>query len=91
MQGHLPTLQGRNKWRVTRNNICIGQLVLVGDAEDILRRGAYRFGRVHRVHPQWRNGKELVRRATAAVLKNCKDGTNKIEYILRDISKIAPV
>ena len=91
MQGYLPALQGRNKWRVTRNNICTGQLVLVGDAEDISRRGAYRLGRVHRVHSQWRNGKELVRRATVAVLKDCGDGTNKIEYILRDISKIAPV
>ena len=91
MQGCLPTLQGRNKWRVTRNNISTGQLVLVGDAEDISSRGAYRLGRVHRVHPQWRNRKELVRRSTVAVLKNCGDGTNKIEYILRDISKIAPV
>ena len=88
MQGYLPTLQGRNKWRVTRNNIYTGQLVLVGDAEDISRRGAYRLGRVH---PQWRNGKELVRRATVAVSKDRGDGTNKIEYILRDISKIAPV
>ena len=86
MQGYLPTLQGRNKWRVTRNNISTGQLVLVGDAGDISSRGAYRLGGVHRVHPQWRNGKELVRRATVAVLKDCGDGTNKIEYILRDIS-----
>ena len=43
------------------------------------------------MHPKWRNGKELVRRATVAVLKDCGDGTNKIEYILRDISKIASV
>ena len=57
MQGYLPTLQGKNKWRVTRNNISTGQLVLVGDAEDISRRRAYHLGRVHRVHPQWRNGK----------------------------------
>ena len=85
MQGYLPTLQGRNKWRVTRNNIYTGQLVLVGDAEHILRRGAYRLGRVHRVHPQSRNGKELVGRATVVVLKYCGDGTNKIEYIIRDI------
>ena len=91
MQGYLPTLQGRNKWRVTRNNISTGQLVLFGDAEDISKRGAYRLGRVHRVHPQWCNGKESVHKATVAVLKDCGDGTNKIEYILRDISKIAPV
>ena len=66
-------------------------MVLVGDAEDISRRGAYRLGRVHRVHTQWRNGKELVRRATVAVLKDCGDGTYKIEYTLRDISQIAHV
>ena len=87
MQGYLPTLQGRNKWRVTQNNICTGQLVLVGDAEDISRRGAYRLGRVH---PQWGKGKELVLGAAVAVLKNCGDGTNKIEYILCDLSKIFP-
>ena len=84
MLGYLPTLKGRNKWRVTRNNISTGQLVLVGDAEDMSSREAYRLGRVHRVHPQWRNGKELVRRAIVAVLKDCGDGTNKIEYVLRD-------
>ena len=47
MQGYIPTLQGRNKRKVIRNNICTGQLVLVGDAKDISRRGAYRLGRVH--------------------------------------------
>ena len=52
MLGYLPTLKGRNKWRVTRNNISTDQLVLVGDAEDISSREAYRLGRVHRVHPQ---------------------------------------
>ena len=52
-------------------------------------RGAYRLGGVHRVHPYWRKGKELVRRTTVAVLKECGDGTNKIGYILRDIPKIA--
>ena len=91
MQGYLSIQQGRNKWRVARNNICTGQLVLVGDAEDISRRWADRLGRVFRVHPQWRKGKELIRRATVAVLKDCGDRTNKIEYILRDISKISPV
>ena len=49
------------------------------------------LSRVHRVQPQWRNGKELVRRATLAGLKDCGDDTNKIDYIRRDISKIAPV
>ena len=91
MQGYLPTLQGRNKWRVTRNIICTGQLLLIGDAEDISRRVAYRLGRVHRVHPRWLKGKELVSRATVAELKDCGDLTNKIEYVLRDVSKIDPV
>ena len=70
MQDNLPTLQDRNKWGVTRNDICTGQWVLVGDAEYILRRRAYRLDRVHWVHPQWRKGKKLVRRATVATLKN---------------------
>ena len=72
MQGYLPILQGRNKWRVTRNNICTGQLVLVGDAENISRGGANRLGRVHRVYPQWRNGKELVCRVAVAVLERLR-------------------
>ena len=41
------------------------------------------------VHPQQRKGKDIVRRATIAVLKD--SGTGEIEYILRDLSKIAPV
>ena len=44
------------------------------------------------MHPQIRNGWELVRYATVAVLaKGTVGGPNKIEYILRDVSKIAPV
>ena len=42
--------------------MCTGQLVLVGGAEDMSRRGAYHLGRVHRVHHQWHKRKELVRR-----------------------------
>jgi len=64
----------------------------VHDATDIPNRGVYRLGRVHCVlhcvHPQMRNGKEIVRRATVAVLKNT--GSAEVEYILRDI-KIAPL
>ena len=52
VKGFLPTLQGTNKWRVTQENLFVGQLVLVGDADDISKRGAYRLGRVHRIHPQ---------------------------------------
>ena len=50
MRDCLPALQGRTKWRVTRKNICVDQLVLVGGAEDISKRGAYRLGRVYPVH-----------------------------------------
>ena len=69
IEGYLPNLQGRNKWREIRQNLTPGQLVLVADAEDICERGTYRLGRIHSVHPQIRNGKEIVRRATVAVLK----------------------
>ena len=89
IEGYLPTLQGRNKWREIRQNLTPGQLVLVADAEDICKRGTYCLGRFHSVHPQIRNGKEIVRQATVAVLKNC--GFGKVEYVLRDLSKLAPV
>ena len=88
-KGYLPTLQGRGKWRTVKENIVPGQLVLVGDAPDIGNCGTYRIGRIHKVHPQLRNGKEIVRRATIAVLKHF--GSGEIEYILRDLSKIAPL
>ena len=61
MEGYLPTLQGRHKWREIPKNLTPGQLVLVADAEDICKRGTYRLGRIHSVHPQTRNGKEIVR------------------------------
>jgi len=35
-------------------------LVLVGDATDILNRGVYWLGHIHCVHPQLRNGKQIV-------------------------------
>ena len=89
MQGYLPTLQDRSKWRVHRDNFEHGQLVLEGDAEDLAKRGVYRLGRIHAVHPQIRQGKKIVCRATIAVLKNT--GSGEIEYVLRDIAKIAPI
>ena len=89
MKGYLPTLQGRSKWRVHRDNLEPGQLVLVGDAEDLATRGVYRLGRIHAVHPQIRQGKKIVRRATIAVFKNT--GSGEIEYVLRDVAKIAPI
>ena len=69
-KGYLPTLQGRGKWWVACQNLDEGQLALVGNAEDTNKRGTYRMGRVHCAHPQLRRGKEIVRRATIAVLKN---------------------
>ena len=91
-KSYLINLQGRGKWRAVRENLYPGQLVLVGDTEDIAKRGAYRIGRIHRVHPQIRKGREIVRRATVAVLaKTSAGGSGRIEYVLRDISKIAPV
>ena len=92
MKSYLPTLQGRNKWRELKKNLVPGQLVLVGDSADLLSKGAYRLGRVHRLHPQLRGGKEIVRWATVAVLKrNAAVGDCEIEYVLRDLSKLAPV
>ena len=68
MKGYLPTLQGRNKWKTLQKNLVRGQLVLVGDCENLSGRGAYHLGRVHRLHPQIQQGREVVRRATIAVL-----------------------
>ena len=61
-----------------------GQLVLVGDAEDIAKRGLYRLGRIHCLHPQIRKGKEIVRRATVAVLANHSGSeAGKIQYAVK--------
>ena len=90
MQGYLLTLQDRNKWRINQENLKPGQLVLAGDAEDLSYRGAYRLGRIERLHPQIRNGKELVRRTTVAVLGKGSSGSD-VEYVLRDLFQIAPV
>ena len=92
MKSYLPTLQGRSKWRTLRENLTVGQLVLVGDAEDLSKCGAYRLGRVHRVHPQIRKGKDIVRRATIGVLSKDPDSEKiEVKYVMRDLSKIAPV
>ena len=88
-KGYLPTLQGHGKWRVACQNLAEGQLVLLGNAEDTNKRGTYWLGRAHCVHPQLRRGKEIIRRATIAVLKN--SSSKEIEYIPRDVSKITPL
>ena len=88
MESYLPTLQGRNKWKTLQKNLVPGQLVLVGDYEDLSRRGAYRLGRIHRLHSQIQQGREVVRRATVVVLGKA---SGDLEYIFRDLAKIAPV
>ena len=93
MRSYIPSLQGRNKWRTLKTNLVPGQLVLVGDSEDLRHKGAYRLGRIHCLHPQIRKGSEIVRRVTVAVIGKGTAAADScsIEYILRDISKIAPV
>ena len=81
IKGYLPCLQGRNKWRTLRDNLVVRQLILVGHAEDFSKRGGLPVG----LHPQLRAGKEIVRRATFAVLKK-NAAAGEIEYILRNIS-----
>ena len=93
MKSCVSSLQGRNKWRTVRPNLVPSQLVLVGDAEDLAHKGAYRLGRFHSLHPQIRRGKEIVRRATAAVLaqKSTAADPDKIEYIYGICQKSLPV
>ena len=86
-KGYLPTLQGRCKWRVACQNLVEGQLVLVGNAENTNKRRTYRLGRIHCVHTQLCRGKEIACRATIVVLKNF--GSKEIDYVLRNVSKIA--
>ena len=65
---------------------------VVGDAKDLSHRGAYRLGRIHCLHPQTRKGKQIVRRALVAVMgKASVAETTQIDYVLQDLSKIAPV
>ena len=89
MKDYLPCLQGRNKWRTLRKNLVVGQMVLVSDAGDSSKRGAYRMGRIYRLHLKLLTGKEIVCRATVAVVKK-NAAAGEIEYILRNISKITP-
>ena len=89
---HLPTLQGRNKWREIARNLQVGELVLVGDAEDVAVRGKYRVGRIPEVFLQMHQGKPLVRKAKIAVTEyDSKNDLYKVGHIYRDISRIAPV
>ena len=94
LRSYIPSTQGRNKCSTLKTKLVPGQLVLVGDSdEDLRHKAAYRLGRIHCLHPQVRKGSEIVRRATVAVIGKGTAAADScpIEYILRDISKIAPV
>jgi len=91
MKTYIPTLQGRNKWKTLKENLVPGQLVIVGDAEDLAHRGAYRLGRIHCLHPQTKGGKEIMRRVAVIKRDTTTADSCDVEYILRDLSKIAPL
>ena len=88
---YLPWLQGRKKWQKMCKYLEPGQLVVMGSLEDISKRGQCRLGRVHEVLPQIRNGKPIIRRAKIAEANLNDSGKVKIEYVIRDISRLAPV
>ena len=74
-----------------QENLYPGQLIVTGDSIDIPKRGTCRIGRIHCLHPQIRKEREIVRCATVAVLaKNFSSNSGQIEYVLKDLSKIAP-
>ena len=84
--------KGRNKWHTVNKNLTPGQLVVLSSPEDIAKRGMYPLKRIHEVIPQMRNGKTLVRRAKVAISKEDENtGENKITYVVRDLSCIAPI
>ena len=67
--------------RTIQYNLQPGQLVLVGDSEDLSCRGAYRLGHVEKLHPRIRKAKEIVRQAPMAVLsKKLGKHDPNIEY-----------
>ena len=90
MQSYIPTLQGRSKWRTLASNLVAMQLVLVGDAEDLFKKGTYRLGGIHSLHPQIRKGKEIVRHATVAVIDktNSAAGSGQVNTTFRTIRKL---
>ena len=89
---YLPWLQGRKKWLKVSENLKPGQLVVMSSLENISKRGRYKLGRIEEVIPQIRNGKPIVRWAEVAVTKvNETMGGVISEYVLRDVSRLAPV
>ena len=54
-----------------------------------IRDGAYRIGRIHCLHPQIRNGREIVRRATVAVIaKNSTNNSGQLNMFLGIFQKL---
>ena len=83
---------GQNKWRELKKNLVPCQLVLVMDSADLLSKRAYRLEQVHHLHPELCGDKEIVHQATVPALqRNAAAGNCEIEYVLRNISKLAPV
>ena len=88
----LAYLKARNKWREAAKKLQVGELVLVGDAENISDRGKYRVDKTLEIFPQMHRGKPIVRRVKVVVtVYNLKSGTYKVDHIFRDISRNAPV
>ena len=69
MKSYATSLQGRNKWRTVRPNLVPGQLVLVGDTEDLAHKGAYRLGRVHSLHSS-----DTPRKRNSSACYYCRPG-----------------
>ena len=66
--------------------------MVLSSPEDIAKRRMYQLRRIHKLTPQMRNGKTLVRRAKVAILKEDENtGENKIIYVLGNLSCIAPI
>ena len=55
------------QWREIAKNLQVGELVLVGDAEDLAVIGKYRLSKIAEVFSQMHQVKPLVRRAKIAV------------------------
>ena len=64
-------------------NLAVGQLILIGDVGALCHREAYRLSRIRRFHPQTSKGKQIVRRATVAVMgKASETGSTQIDHVL---------
>ena len=59
MQGYLPLLQKRNKWRTIQYNLQPGQLVLVGDSDYLFVGGLTVWVVLKNSIPKFAKGKKL--------------------------------